>query len=53
MQVLFLISLIMGLALGCLIGGAVLLVAKSITPVLDVEDAPKRKADRPKLPQWI
>ncbi|GGJ55384.1 hypothetical protein [Deinococcus roseus] len=36
---LFLISLAIGLTLGLLIGGAVLLLARGITPTLDPRDA--------------
>ncbi|GEM45487.1 hypothetical protein [Deinococcus cellulosilyticus] len=50
---LFLISLLIGLILGCLIGGVVLLMARSITPSLHTGDALELEPRKQTTPSWI
>ena len=51
---LFLISLVIGLVLGCLIGGMVLLLARSLsTSRPEPLDVPHRTAQQSTQPHWI
>lgn len=49
----FMVSLLIGMLLGCLIGGVVLLMANSIIPTLHHRDALEPEHSKQTAPSWI